>query len=345
MAGSKKGMLSDVFDGTFRMLSRTWLTTLVCGGVLFIPAALLYGWSFGRFFDAIAAMAEAEESDSILLSMGLGYLWIMVAALLLGFAMLFVRACVTEHTARLARGESPDLPGIVWHVFSRRYGRLIGQRALQYTILVAIMIGATLIGGISFGISLAVELPLVGTLGITLGVLAGAVIVTWLSIRWSLTLETVVIEDAKISSSLGRSEDLVRGAWWRVLGYTLLLSLMMGFAVSLIATPIVFFASIREYVRFLGGLLKGGEGEGDAISLMRSLFGGMGLRFAILMYIQSLFAMLVTPVFMTLLFLELRKRTDAAAPADAPPASELPAAELPAAELPASGPAGTQASP
>ncbi len=331
MASSKKGMLADLFDATFRTLGRTWPTTLVCGGFLFIPAAFLYGWSIGKFFDAISAVARAEGDPTVFLGLGISYAWLGLAVLAQGFVVLFVRACVTEHTARVVRGEDANVFSILWHVLSRRYGRLIGQRALLWTILGVTLTVPTVIGGVVLGVTVGASgepgAIIGGTAALAACFVAAAVIGTWLSIRWSLTLESIVIEGARIEASLDRSAQLVRGAWWRVFGYTLLLSLMMSFAISLVATPIVFFSSLGLYGRFLQDALSGGGGEEDYLSLMRSVLAGLGSRLAILVYLQNLFAAFVVPVFMSLLFFELRKRTDApaAAPA-APDAGGAPAA-------------------
>ena len=303
-------MLADLFDGTFRLLPRTWVVSVACGGVLFIPGALLYGWSFGRIFDLFGALASESDPLAPLLSLGLAYLWIVVAGLVQGFAMLFVRACVTEQTARAVRGETTPLPAVLRQVFFHRFGRLIGQRALQYAILGVTAGVAAFVLGATIGAGRLFDTPLVPVLIGVLLALGAAGVVTWFSVRWSVTLEAVVIEDVKIEESLDRSSFLVQGAWWRVFGFVILLSLMVSFAVSLVATPLVFFATIRSYARFLSGLLNGSDSTEDLPALLQSLFSGMGARLAILMYLQSIFAVLVTPVFMTLLFLGLRDRTD-----------------------------------
>jgi hypothetical protein len=303
-------MLADLFDGTFRTLPRTWVTAVLCGGILFVPGALLYGWSFGRLLDLLGDLVTGDDSLAPLLSLGMAYVWIVAAGLVQGFAMLFVRACVTEQTARVTRGEAAPLLDVLRHVFLHRFGKLIGQRALQYAILGVTTGAAAFLLGAIVGFGRVLDAQLVPVLFGVLLAIGAAVLVTWFSVRWSVTLEAVVIEDVKIEESLDRSSLLVRDSWWRVFGYTILLGLMVSFAVSLIATPLVFFATIRSYARFLSRLLSGPDTTEDLPALLKSLFSGMGGRFAILMYLQSVFAVVVTPVFMTLLFLGLRDRTD-----------------------------------
>jgi hypothetical protein len=334
VADSKKGMLADLFDGTFRTLPRTWVTAVLCGGVLFLPGALLYGWSFGRLLDLLGDLATEGDALAPLLSLGLAYLGLLAAGLVQGFATLFVRACVTEQTARVVRGETAALTDVLRHVFLHRFGKLIGQRALQYAILGVTGGVAAFILGAAIGFGRLLASPLIPVLIGVLIFVGAWVVVAWFSVRWSVTLEAVVIENVKVEESLDRSSLLVRGAWWRVFGYTILLGLMVSFAVSLIATPLVFFATIRSYARFLAGLRSGLDASDDLPALLRSLFSGMGGRFAILMYLQGIFAVVVTPVFMTLLFLGLRDRTDQPVAAPLLPPGAEPEA-----------PAGAQASP
>jgi hypothetical protein len=337
VAVSKKGMLADLFDGTFRTLSGTWLTSLVCGGIIFIPVAIFSWWSYGRFFGALAGVSGLIGVDhpvAKLLPLGLGYLWIMLAVLAQGLALLFVRACVTESTARVVRGERADPLAIAGHVFTRFYGRLIGQRALQYAILGVAFGAAMALGAAALAIGTAAGAELFGVLGIVVFTLAGVCVTYLFAIRWSLTLESIVLEDRRIDASLDRSTELVRGAWWRICGFMLLVSMMVSFGVSLIATPLVFFATIRRYVELVGGLLQGADSSQDMMSLMRSLFSGLAPSLAILTYVQSLLSTFVVPVFMTLLFLELRRRTDAPDPAEAAVAPESPAAPVPPLAVP-----------
>ncbi len=209
---------------------------------------------------------------------------------------------------------------------AQRYGRLIGQRALQYTILGATAAGATAIGALLMAVSQLLPSPLVGVLVGAVIIVAGFCVSEWLAVRWSVTLECVVIENARVGASLDRSAGLVRGAWWRVFGYTLLLGLMVSFAVSLVATPVVFFTSLPGYARVLGDLLHGSAGSADFPVLVRSLLSGMGGGLAVLMYIEGLFSAFVVPVFMTLLFLELRRRADAPDPRAVPAAPPEPQA-------------------
>ena len=137
MADMKKGFFTDLLDGTFTLISRTWLTSLLVGGVLFIPTSILFGWAYDAFLPAMESLGKSAQTlqSSVLIAFGLSYLWLLLAVLAQGFVYLFVRACVTEHASRAVRGEPASTFGVMRDVITRKYGKLIGLRVLQLAIL------------------------------------------------------------------------------------------------------------------------------------------------------------------------------------------------------------------
>jgi len=74
-----RGVFVGLLDGTFSTLPRTWSTSLLLGGLLFIPPALLFGWACGLLFAVLARTLEraGEEPGPVLIAMGLAYLWLL----------------------------------------------------------------------------------------------------------------------------------------------------------------------------------------------------------------------------------------------------------------------------
>ncbi len=311
-------MFAELLDRMFHIVSRTWVTTLILGGVLFVPTSYLIGWAYGRLFDVFGRVGgmTGDNPTLVLATVGVAYLWLVIAVLAQGLVQLLVRACVTEHAGRAARGEDASSPRVIIHVIGKKYGRLIGQRALQLTILSVTFGAAATAAGAAAAVAAALNATLVALLlGGLLGCAALALTI-WLSVRFAVTLESLVIDGAKIEESFNRSTSVVHGNWWRVFGYVLLFGLMVSFASSLIATPIVLFSGLRRYVQFIEVLLRGASGTEGSNRLLLSLLADMGRRMGLFQYVSSLLGSFVTPVFMTLLFLELKKRHEpAVAPA------------------------------
>ena len=313
MADATKGVFVEILDGTFNLISRTWMTSLILGGVLFIPSAFLFGWAYGAFFAAFRNLREISGNPgSFMMALGIAYLWIFLAALAQGVLMLFVRACVTEHSARALRGEPADTFSIAGHVITRRYLPLLGQRVIQMVILSITFSAAIMLTSAVVAIMIAIKLEVLGILlGVILG-LGGIGLVVWLAVRYAVTLESMVVDDSGIDQAFDQSMSLVKHRWWRVFGYTLLFGLMVSFAASLIGTPIVFFSTIRPFMHALEEILKEQSGSPGLDHVFFQLFAGLGRRLGILQYIEGLMVSFVTPVFMTLLFFELKKPRETA---------------------------------
>jgi hypothetical protein len=318
-----RGGFAALLDGTFGLLGRTWAAALACGAVAHLPAAVLYGWAWQRLFSAYADVFPAVANADVPPITALGGMAVpmLVAALAQGLATLFVRACVTARAASALRGERVS-PALTAGRVLRRFGaRLVAQRILQGLLyaavfaatVIAAVIGLAVAGGFRPG-----SASTGGAIALFLAVyLAGITAWVWLWARYSFTLEAVVVDGARAGQSFGLSASIVRHGWWRVFGARTLFALMLGFAASLIATPIVFFATIRAYARYLAGMLEGGAGTDSLLEMIRTMGSGLPLRLAILVYLQGLLNAFFAPVFMTLLFLERKRRASETSAADA----------------------------
>ena len=99
-------------------------------------------------------------------------------------------------------------------------------RSLAALALLAVLVVAALVLPLSIG-----QRPWIGVVVVLL--LAPAIA---LAVYWSMALQAVIVEGHMALKSLGRSLELVRGNWWRVLGVGLVLSLValgLGIVVAL----------------------------------------------------------------------------------------------------------------
>jgi hypothetical protein len=331
VAEVKKGMIADLLDETFHIMGRTWPTSLLLGAVLFFPTSWFFGWAYGRFFNALAPMVQGatEDPTAMLTVFGMAYLWILLAALAQALVLLFVRACVTAHAALAVRDVPASPFTIMAEIVRSTYPRLLGQRVLQGAILVITLTAGMTLTGVAVGVAIALKaMVLAVVLGVVLGIGSIGVYV-WALVRFSLTLESLVIDGTRIEQSLDQSALLIRGAWWKVFGIILLFGLMLNFASSIIATPILFFSSIRQYAELLRSLLQEGPADGGFNATLLKILGGMGRKLGLMAYLQSLLSALVSPVFMAMLFFAMKKRREppvqeatlSAPPAPAEPSS------------------------
>jgi hypothetical protein len=74
------------------------------------------------------------------------------------------------------------------------------------------------------------------------------------AVAWSLALPLVVVERAGIRRALGRSRDLVRGYWWRVLGIAVLISIITSIISTFFAIPAMIFGASTFWMDPTGDL-------------------------------------------------------------------------------------------
>jgi hypothetical protein len=242
--------------------------------------------------------------------------WILLAVLVQGFAVLFVRSCVTARAAGAVRGRGAAVPAIAARIIRQDGARLVGQRILQGLVYTGVLLAVATV----LAIVAVIVMAITGAFGeaadttvLTVGLVllaypAGIAVWLWLWVRFSLTLESVVIDGSRTRQSFGLSASLVRGGWWRVFGYRFLFGLMLGFTASLIATPIVFFATIRAYARYLSEMVQGTADAGSLVDMLRTMGSGLPVRLAIFLFLSSLLKAFFAPAFMTLLYFAMKRR-------------------------------------
>lgn len=231
--GAPRGFYPLDFDGITRnawsVFRFAWPTFL---GAALIPNLIVYAISLpvqiavwpelSRFIlayqEAIATGDIPTFPPGVLSSLGLllllGVVGIVVSGLLVGSAMMAIGDSVFR--GRPVSIRSALTTGL------RRLPALLGA-GLLYVLAV---FGVTLLG-FTFGAILIVGGGVAAFLGLV--VIVGSVAaMLFLAIRWSLLVQTIVLETQGPVEGLSRSWRLVAGSGWRVLGYTLFVALVTG---------------------------------------------------------------------------------------------------------------------
>ena len=150
---------------------------------------------------------------------------------------------------------------------------------------------------------------LLGSVGLFITVL-GIPFAIYFSIRWSLYSLPILLEDTRAWNSLGRSTELVKGSWSRVLGITITVYLISGMI------TVILYISI-EFVLTLAGVIEIGDATGLLDSLLRLIYPapdqGGWFSYAILRFVALCIATLTMPIAIigfTLLYFDLRIRKE-----------------------------------
>lgn len=136
----------------------------------------------------------------------------------------------------------------------------------------------------------------------------------YFGVRWSLYSLPVLLEESKAWNALGRSTELVKGSWWRVLGILIAIYLISG-----MITIILYIST--EFILTLAGIIATEQAEGvtGLLDTLRRLFAPTPteagwVTYAVQRFVGLLIATLTMPIALigsTLLYFDLRIRKEA----------------------------------
>lgn len=191
-----------------------------------------------------------------------------------------------------------------WSYFGSSVLYLLGVGGLFITIIgiPLLILSVAGVGGLFITI---IGLPLV-IVGMPFGIYFG--------VRWSLYSLPVLIEESKAWNALGRSTELVKGSWWRVLGILIAIYLISGMI------TIILYISV-EFILTLSGIIATEQAEGftGLLDTLRRLFAPTPteagwVTYAVQRFVGLLIATLTMPIALigsTLLYFDLRIRKEA----------------------------------
>ncbi|MGW2275671.1 glycerophosphoryl diester phosphodiesterase membrane domain-containing protein [Streptomyces yangpuensis] len=265
--------LGEILDGSVATMRTHWRSvvpiTLVVATVIQVISVLVQKFMLNDLpLSSTGDMTAEEAIDSFGSSLAVSVVnqfiqvlgTIVVTAML---TMIFSRAILGQHSSVSA----------AWREARPQLLRLIGL-----TLLLAfgiILLGAVLVlpGALADNIGLVV-----------VGFVAWVPLIIWLGIKFSLASPALMLEKSTVIKAFTRSSKLVRGAWWRVFGITVLTALIAFMVALMVVAP---FQMIGIFA-FGGGIDSLEDGSAQT-AWGPLIFSGIGLIIAqtIIMPIQS----------------------------------------------------------
>jgi hypothetical protein len=241
-------VLGDILDGAFRIIRYNPRATigaavLVSAVAMILPVAvgLITGSTAGLRLDP----GSNELSDSQIVSLVSAFGSLLVGSQLQAIGLLFVSGMIAHVTSAAAVGRRLTM-GEAWAATAGKRWRLFGMAVLLglgVLVVTAIVVGVVVL--LAFTSSLGVTV----LVGLILGVaLVGGYLVFWVRVR-ALAVPALMLEPVGVFGALGRSVRLTQRQFWRLLGILLLVSLIVGFAASMLRLPF----SIGGEVFLIGG--------------------------------------------------------------------------------------------
>ncbi|MFF3321674.1 hypothetical protein [Streptomyces sp. NPDC002889] len=243
--------LGEILGGAFSTIGRHWKQLLGIALATYTAVALVVVAAIG-----LAYLAVSDRLDRVLDPSGdhapgwdeigplvltfLGVYVFGMIMLLVANSVIYASCPAILQDAVLGR---PTTFGSVWRRALSRTWAVLGSVLLTALVSVVplLLAGMMFIGIVVSMITLTVagtgEYAWVILVGF-LGALATGPVAIWLWVRFSLAPAVAVFEGQGAVASMTRSAQLVRGAWWRIFGISLLAYAMAAMASYLIQLPL-----------------------------------------------------------------------------------------------------------
>ena len=257
--------LGELLDGAVGVLRRYPRPTLGLSAAVAVVATavsvVLLLTVFRPFADVNSSALESGDTAAFEAALGgaavggvlAGVLDLLSTAVLTGFLTAVVGKAVLGDTMTL---------GAAWSQVRPHLLKLVGV-----ALLLALLAGGIVFVGVLVGVlAIATGGPALALVGVPL-ILGSFAAAAYLYIRLSLAPCAVVLEQVGIGTALRRSWVLVKGAWWRVFGITLLTFIVTSFVGLVISLPF----------QLLGyGSLTDLAGGGDALATRALILSSIG---------------------------------------------------------------------
>jgi len=290
-------MFGEILDGSFQAIRRNAKAMLGAGllaqSLSAILAAVLTGLvaTSSGSIETWAETASSADLASLGIGMTAGFglfttLSVFISAVLQGAMVVPVARSILNRPTGFRRMLSLARP---------RFGALVGLAAL----LVAAVLVATAIF-FALMVFLFSNVRGAGVLLVLPLMLGFGAVAAWLAIKLMVAPAAVVIEELGAFAAVRRSWELTRANWWRILGITL----VVGILVSVITQVILIPASILPGI--LSGVVSphGGSGQNAGLAV------AMGIVTAVLGALVGAVGYAFQTSVMALLYMDLRMRKD-----------------------------------
>lgn len=231
--------LGDIFGGAFATIrgnpAATLGLALIVHLIVAVPTLLVTIWLKSVIFPngldlSSTGSTSSTESNALSIDMAapIASIFSYIGGIVLA-GMLIVVVSEAVLGRRVGIGET-------WHRIRPRLWPLLGLTALLLAaVLVAVLlvVGIVVLAAVTAGTALAVVLGILLGLGLLVGLI-------FFGIRLSMASPVLVLENVGPIAAIKRSWLLTGKAFWRVLGITLLATLVAGFISGIVGLPATF---------------------------------------------------------------------------------------------------------
>jgi hypothetical protein len=259
--------LSEILDGAVTYMRRNPRSVV---GLSFIVAlvseSIVALVSYFFLVDSLRALADPTQAPATPEAALAPYADLIPTVIVVSFGVLVLNGMLTAVVGRAVLGGAVSI-GQAWRDVLPRLHVLLATTLL--TMVLALLAMAVPLS--PFIVSLLIDAPLaIKAIAGGLGFLAAIVALIWVAVTFIFATSAVVLEGAGVFSALARSAQLIKNAWWRTLGISLLAQLIASMIGGAVQVPFGIGAAAV--------LLTGGPEAGDgtyALYLTIQAIGGI----------------------------------------------------------------------
>ena len=232
----------DLFSGSFAVLRSYWrIVLLLSGGLALVTQAVIFAADrFGISSSATLTLpsssttdqAQALHQDVQLLRSLFPVLGVTIPVAV--FTAMLGGALIAPVVSRAVLGK-PAAIADIWAEIRPQVPRALGL-ATGVAAALSLLVGVFLAPAVTADLMGASDSTV---LTLALPAIPGGLVFLWLYISLNLAGPALVLERQTLRSAITRSLRLVRGAWWRILGLTVLVTLLVDIAAGVLISPTV----------------------------------------------------------------------------------------------------------
>jgi len=307
--------LGDIFSNSINLIKETFTRNIIILVLFLVPSGILLAFGLKYFFTIMTSSAsitqdiEGQQIDpSQLLGKMIGMVIFVLIILIFALAYLGAEIGVLNNGCKQIEGKKISINDTISKIFSITYIKV----AAELILLVLALMGIIIAGILSmYLLKLFVLLNVfndvtVNILGVIL-IIAAFLYAFNLLFKWYFAEVILVHTGCGIIESFKRSSYLVKNNWWRTFGIVILISLVVGFAVSLILSPLS-FVFMWDYYRHLFKIMaSGGENQINPVESLE-MFSKLGTTFGLIIVINLILRSLAFPLFQIVMYFDLKIR-------------------------------------
>lgn len=252
----------DILDTAIRIFRHNFVPLVIIVAIVNVPVALLQFTGLALFFPLTGGFGNLSESfDPSVMGSGV-FLVTAIAGFLGAIATIFQQGALTHFVSERFLGRPVTVRQAYGKAFRRWLALLLGALFVGVAVggvffcllafLFVPLLGASLAGGGSDAFA-----PVVGLASLLMCCLfiPALVVAIFLYVRWIFWVPAIIIENYNSTGGMGRSWKLVKGTFWRVLGFTIILYVIVTFFSAGPIYLITFFSFLLPSP-FIGFLLN-----------------------------------------------------------------------------------------